>query len=57
MSSDNPEAIANLSKELSNLSEITDSYSELKKAQGVVYSISYTIPTRKLINTLLKKKV
>ena len=56
MSSDNPEAIATLSKELSDLGEITDSYSELKKAQGVVYSISYTIPTRKLINTLLKKE-
>ena len=55
MSSDNPEAIANLSKELSDLDEITNSYSELKKAQGVVYSISLHF-SNKEINTLLKRK-
>ncbi|GET02404.1 peptide chain release factor 1 [Rhizophagus clarus] len=34
ISSDNPEEIAKLSKELSSLIEITNSYNELKKAQG-----------------------
>uniref|UniRef100_U9TSR7 Prokaryotic-type class I peptide chain release factors domain-containing protein n=1 Tax=Rhizophagus irregularis (strain DAOM 181602 / DAOM 197198 / MUCL 43194) TaxID=747089 RepID=U9TSR7_RHIID len=32
---DNPEEIANLSKELSSLIDITNSYNELKKVQGV----------------------